>query len=100
MPAHRHSLSKADYERLARSQVVPIVDRYDGPATVAAYSVVHAADGARSWGLAVVDLPDRPRRAYGRVDTADVLAAMEADELVGARVTLSTSDDGVNLVTV
>ncbi len=48
----------------------------------------------------MVDLPDRPRRAYGRVETADALAAMEADELVGERVTLSTSDDGVNLVTV
>ena len=52
---------------------------------------------APEWGLAICDVDDG-RRAYGRVDDADVLAAMEAEEWVGRSVHLVAGDDGVNLV--
>ncbi|MHB8467781.1 MAG: acetyl-CoA synthetase, partial [Acidimicrobiales bacterium] len=46
---------------------VPIVDTFDGTATVASYTVVHARGGAPEWGLVIADLRDG-RRAYGRVE--------------------------------
>lgn len=76
---------------------VPVTDTAEGPATVATYSVVHGRDGAPQWGLAVVDLPDGTR-AYARVEEPDLLAAMEAEEWVGAEVHLVTGDGGRNLV--
>jgi acetyl-CoA C-acetyltransferase len=68
----------------------------DGLATVATYSVVHHRDGSRAWGLAVCDLPDG-QRCYARVEDADLLADMEANEWVGATVDL-VSDGTVNRV--
>jgi acetyl-CoA C-acetyltransferase len=72
-----------------------IRDRHDGPATVAAYSVVHGRDGGAEWGLAVCDVA-AGERCYARVTDADTLASMEAEEWVGRRVDLRTEDD-VNL---
>ncbi len=77
---------------------VAIVDTYSGPATIATYSVVHGRDGAPVWGLVVVDLPGGAGRAYGRTEDSDALARLEAEELVGATVTLA-SDGPVNRVT-
>jgi acetyl-CoA C-acetyltransferase len=79
-------------------RAVPIVDRYDGPASIAAYSVVHGRDGAPHWGVVIVDIDAGSRRAYGRVDDADALAALEAEEQVGSLVTLVTASGGVNRV--
>jgi acetyl-CoA C-acetyltransferase len=74
-----------------------IVDRIDGPATIATYSVVHGRGGGPEWGLLVVDLADGDR-GYGRVDDVSMLHAMEAEEWVGRTVTLRADDQGVNRV--
>ncbi len=81
---------------------MPITDSWVGPATVATYSVVHGRDGEPEWGLVVVDLPagaggEPGGRGYGRVDDADLLAAMEGEEWVG-RTVQATSDGAVNRV--
>ena len=82
---------------LPAPETVGIAGRHEGPATVASYTVAHARTGAPEWGLAICDLPDGGR-AYGRVDDADLLAAMEAEEWVGAAVHLVAGDNDVNLV--
>ena len=64
-----------------------IVDAHRGPATVAAYSVVHGRDGARESGVAVCDLPDGSR-TYAQFTDADLLASAEEVELVGRAVHL------------
>ncbi len=71
-----------------------ITDTWTGPATLAAYSVVHGRDGAPQWGLGVCDLDDGSR-AYARTDEAEVLAAWEDEEWVGRPVRL-TADGQVN----
>ena len=76
---------------------VPIIDTWSGPATVAAYSVVHDRDGAPTWGLAVCDLP-AGGRAYGRVENPELLAEAEQTEWVGAGVELQAGQDKVNRV--
>ena len=83
-------------------------DAWPEPATVPHHRLVdraghrgHLLGGARprrgpAWGLVVVDLPEGGR-GYGRVDDADLLAAMEAEEWVGRTVT-ATPDGPVNRV--
>jgi acetyl-CoA C-acetyltransferase len=67
----------------------PIQDAYSGPATVAAYTVVHGRGGDVEWGLAVCDLPgESGARAYARFDDPALMAEAERDELVGASVDL------------
>jgi acetyl-CoA C-acetyltransferase len=78
-----------------KPETVAIVDTWDGPGTVAAYSVVHGRDGEPEWGLVVADVP--LGRAYGRVDDPDLLAAFESDEWVGRTVT-ATPDGQVNRI--
>jgi len=72
-----------------RPDVVPVVAEHDGPATVAAYSVVHGRDGAPEWALLVCDVGDGAR-TYAKLLDADACAEAEHTELVGARVTLRT----------
>jgi acetyl-CoA C-acetyltransferase len=75
-------------------ETVPIVDHHDGPATVAAYSVVHGRELGPVWALLVVDLPaDDSARAYARIEDPDDLAALEAEEWVGRTVTLRPDGD-------
>jgi hypothetical protein len=78
---------------------VPIVDIHAGPATVAAYSVVHGPSGDADWGLAVCDVPDRSdaARCYARFDDGELLADAEETELVG-RVVHLEPDGRVNRV--
>ncbi|MEX2292704.1 MAG: hypothetical protein WD691_02865 [Acidimicrobiales bacterium] len=76
---------------------VEIVDTHTGPATIASYTVAHRRDGAPEWGLVIGDVATGGR-AYGRVESADLLQAMETDEWVGREVELATTDAGVNLV--
>jgi acetyl-CoA C-acetyltransferase len=64
-----------------------IVDEHTGPATVAAYSVVHGRDGAPEWGLAVCDLAGGDR-CYARIDDPELLADFEAEQWVGRDVEL------------
>lgn len=75
---------------------LPIVDTYDGPATVATYTVAHGRDGSPDWGLAICEVPDG--RCYARIDDPDLLAHIEDVEWVGAEVRLESSDNNVNLV--
>jgi acetyl-CoA C-acetyltransferase len=75
--------------RLDAPGEVPIVDVYEGKATVAAYSVAHGRDGAPEWGVAVCDLPGGEGRAYAKLLDADLLAEAEQEELIGRVLTLS-----------
>ncbi|HXY26698.1 MAG TPA: hypothetical protein VEH82_00280 [Acidimicrobiales bacterium] len=85
----------APYDPAAAS--VPIVGSPEGPATVAAYSVLHGRDGEPEHALLVCDLPadagggaaDAAGRCYAFLGGgAEALAGAEADELVGRTVTL------------
>ncbi len=82
----------AGQEQLDAGPQVAIRDTYAGPATVAAYSVVHGRDGEPEWGVTVCDLPDGAR-AYAKILDADVLAGAEETELVGTAVMLEQGDD-------
>lgn len=67
-----------------------LVDRHDGDATVAAYSVVHGRDGEPEWAALVCDVPGG--RAYARLTDDHALFEAEAAELVGARVHLTPTE--------
>lgn len=73
-----------------------IHETHAGPATVAAYSVVHGRDGAPEWGLAVCDVPGGGR-CYAKVLDAGLLASAEEEELVGRVLTLATTEGNVNI---
>ncbi len=73
-----------------------IRDTYSGPATVAAYSVVHARDGSPEWALLVCDV-DNDSRCYARAADATTLAELERNECVGRRVDVRTEDGNVNV---
>ncbi|MBA3303676.1 MAG: acetyl-CoA synthetase, partial [Acidimicrobiia bacterium] len=91
-----------DPEVQARLDALPtrsIRDEAKGPATMAAYSVVHARDGGPEWGLAVCDLPSGDR-CYAKVLDADLLTDLERREWVGAPVELVSGGGGVNLAQV
>ncbi|MDQ3147373.1 MAG: acetyl-CoA acetyltransferase [Actinomycetota bacterium] len=91
-----------DPEVQARLDALPtrsIRDEAKGPATMAAYSVVHARNGGPEWGLAVCDLP-RGDRCYAKVLDADLLTDLERREWVGAPVELVSGGGGVNLAQV
>jgi acetyl-CoA C-acetyltransferase len=75
----------------------PIAERWSGPATVAAYTVHHGRDGGATDAVVVCDV-DGAARCYGKALDASLLAALEAEEWVGRRVTLVADDGGVNLV--
>ncbi len=80
---------QAQVEAAAPAKVIR--DEYAGAATVATYSIVHGRDGGPEWGLVVCDLPEGDR-AYGRIVDADLLAAAETEELVGAKLTLTPTE--------
>ena len=82
---------------LPTQPAMAIADRHNGTATIASYTVAHGRDGAPAWGLVIADLRDGVR-AYGRVEDADLLAAMEANEWVGQQIELRSTEAGVNLV--
>jgi len=69
----------------------------EGPATVAAYTVVHGREGGPEWGVAVCDLPSGSR-AYAKILAPDLIAEAEDEELVGAAVNMDT-DGKVNVIT-
>jgi acetyl-CoA C-acetyltransferase len=82
--------------RVSEAPVRPIRNPADGPATIAAYSVVHGREGP-AWGLAVCDLPGGDR-AYARTRDAALLASMEQEEWVGRPVTLRSAARNVNVI--
>jgi acetyl-CoA C-acetyltransferase len=65
----------------------PIVDSYDGVATVAAYSVIHDRDGNPASGVLVCDVDGA--RTYAKVLDPATLTSAEEREMVGATVRLS-----------
>ncbi len=75
----------------------PIVDRYEGQATVATYSVVHSKAGP-IWALVICDVPGG--RCYARVEMPELLVDASSNEWVGRAVTLRSAPDrdDVNLV--
>lgn len=74
----------------------PIVDSFEGTATVVAYTVHHAGDGSPAEAVMVCELGGGAR-CYARADDPGLLEAMEAEEYVGRRVTLRP-DGPVNTV--
>jgi acetyl-CoA C-acetyltransferase len=94
-------LTSADRARLQAEvdqqlDVAPIVETYDGRASVATWSALHGRDGAPESGVLVCDLPDGGR-CYARMDDTGSLLAAEQHDLVGATVELESTDRGVNL---
>ena len=73
--------------KLDADGAVALVERHDGEATVAAYSVVHGRDGEPEWAALVCDVPGG--RAYARLTDDHELFEAEASELVGATVRLT-----------
>ena len=75
---------------------LPIVDTYEGPASVVTYTVAHGRDGGPEWGLAICDVPEG--RCYARIADADLLAHVEEIEWVGTEVQIEAGDDNINFV--
>lgn len=72
---------------------IPIVDVVDGPATIAAYTVHHGRDGQPTDALVVADVD--AGRCYARSEDVPLLEALESEEWVGRRVSVSP-EGGVN----
>lgn len=66
----------------------PVLSSYEGPATVAAYTVAHDRDNQPQVGLVVLDVPGG--RTLARVHEPALLADAEAHELVGQQVAVTT----------
>ena len=67
-----------------------------GPASVAAYTVVHGREGPR-FGALVCDLPGG-ERCYARTDDPALLAALQSEEWVGRPVDLIDGGSSVNRI--
>ncbi len=65
----------------------PVVPEHEGPATVAAYSVVHGRDGSPESTVLVCDTDGA--RTYARFEDPEQGREAETDELVGAPVRLA-----------
>jgi acetyl-CoA C-acetyltransferase len=76
--------------KLDATGAVALVERHEGDATVAAYSVVHGRDGEPEWAALVCDVPGG--RAYARLIDEHALFEAEARELVGTTVRLSPTE--------
>jgi acetyl-CoA C-acetyltransferase len=84
-PAQAEVQAKLDADGAVR-----IVDRHEGDATVAAYSVVHGRDGEPEWAVLVCDVPGG--RAYARLSDDHAMFEAEARELVGTTVRLAPTE--------
>ena len=84
-------------EPAPKPRTTEIIDVHNGPATVAAYSVVHGRDGNAEHGIAVCDVEGG--RCYARLDGAELLARAESEELVGTTLDLAGGEDKVNRAT-
>lgn len=93
----------SEHQRRLPPRTLPIADTSDGPAEIAAYTVVHGRGGEAEWGLVIGDLADGSR-CYGRVLDGTVLDEMEREEWVGRTVEFRRGDSdlggagSVNLV--
>lgn len=78
--------------RLDAAGEVPILEVYEGKATVTTYSVVHGPEGEPEWGVAVCDVPGGEGRVYAKLLDGELLSAAEQEELVGRVLTLSPAE--------
>lgn len=74
-------------EVAAATEVRPVVEHYEGPATVAGCTVVH--DRGRARAVALLDLPDAARTMAGTDDPA-VVRALETEECCGRAVDVAS----------
>ncbi len=81
----------------AEHPAIPVVARAEGVATIAAYTVVHDAQGATK-ALAVCGLPDG-NRCYALTHDAELLDALEEGEWIDTKVVLRPDGD-VNVFSV
>ncbi len=86
--------SPADAAQRMPAPEVPVAESYDGPATVATYTVVHGRDGDATHAVVVCDIPGG--RCYAHLDDAGALDRAEAEELVGAPVAITAGDGAPN----
>jgi acetyl-CoA C-acetyltransferase len=86
-----------DPEPVARRR---ILERHDGDAVIAAYTVHHGRDGAATDAVAVCDVVGTTdgARCYAASRDGELLAALETDEWVGRTVRLADGGEGVNLM--
>jgi acetyl-CoA C-acetyltransferase len=98
-----------DAEVAARAAMehTPIVESFEGPATVASYSVVHGRDGSPESAVLICDVataaPAAPAssaaggaRCYARLNDPTGLQTAESEELIGHPVTISPDGNGGN----
>jgi acetyl-CoA C-acetyltransferase len=81
----------------ARVDALPkraIANTAAGPASVAAYSVVHDREGP-AYGLLVCDLPGG-QRCYARTDDPVAMQSLQDEEWVGRKIVLVDGAGGVN----
>jgi acetyl-CoA C-acetyltransferase len=81
----------------ARVDALPkraIANTAAGPASVAAYSVVHDREGP-AYGLLVCDLPGG-QRCYARTDDPVAMRSLQDEEWVGRKIVLVDAAGGVN----
>ena len=71
---------------------VAIVGSFEGPATVATYSVLHGRDGEPERALLICEVPGGGRCYAQLGGGAAVLGAVEIEELIGRTVTLTPRD--------
>ena len=64
-----------------------VAEPHDGPATAETCTLIYERDGSPSYGI-LFALLDDGRRALAKTDEPEVLAAMDDDGFLGARVTL------------
>jgi len=90
----RHESPQDQIDALPRRQLAVPADA-EGPATIEAYTVMHARDGAPEQAIAACLLADG-RRAWGTSTDGDVVTPLLDGEWVGTAVTL-TADGTVHL---
>ena len=66
-----------------RTETRTVVDDYEGPATIAAYTVLHT-NGEPSKGIAICDLPDGTR-TVASTDDVEIASAMTTEEFCGKK---------------
>lgn len=87
----RHEDPQAEIDALPSRQLA-VGDDAAGPATIEAFTVMHARDGSPEQAIAAVLLPDG-RRAWATSSEVDAMAALDEGEWVGTEVTVDGAGD-------
>lgn len=86
-PARPFAFSDVSAEVAAAMPTVEVLDRFDGEARVAGYTVLHGRDCAPR-GVALLDTPGGQRVLAG-TDDAELIARMQSEEWVGSHRAVS-----------